>query len=55
VKILIDMNLTPVWFSTSLNITFVEHTTLLERGALITLDPDRQRTRILPIVPGLRT
>src|SRR5215203_2379567 len=24
----------------------------LERGALITLDPDRMRVRILPIVPG---
>jgi predicted nuclease of predicted toxin-antitoxin system len=27
----------------------------LQRGALITIDPDRQRIRILPIVPGLRT
>jgi predicted nuclease of predicted toxin-antitoxin system len=27
----------------------------LERGALITIDPDRRRIRILPIVPGLRT
>jgi predicted nuclease of predicted toxin-antitoxin system len=27
----------------------------LERGALITLDPDRRRIRILPIVPGLTT
>ena len=34
---------------------FVEHTTLLERGALITRDPDKQRIRSLPIVPGLRT
>ena|ERR1051325_8593200 len=32
-----------------------EHAALLERGALITLDPDKRRTRILPIVPGLRT
>jgi predicted nuclease of predicted toxin-antitoxin system len=31
-----------------------ENTTHLERGALITLDPDRLRIRILPIVPGLR-
>jgi predicted nuclease of predicted toxin-antitoxin system len=27
----------------------------LQRGALITLDPDRLRARILPILPGLRT
>jgi predicted nuclease of predicted toxin-antitoxin system len=26
----------------------------LDRGALITLDPERLRVRILPIVPGLR-
>jgi predicted nuclease of predicted toxin-antitoxin system len=26
----------------------------LERGALITLDPDKLRVRILPIIPGLR-
>ena len=32
----------------------VEHAALLERGALITLDPDRLRTRILPIVPGIK-
>lgn len=30
----------------------LEHATLLQRGALITLDPDKLRTRILPIVPG---
>lgn len=33
----------------------VEHAAHLERGALVTLDPDRLRTRILPIVPGLKT
>ena len=33
----------------------LENATHLERGALITLDPDRSRIRILPIVPGLRT
>ena len=27
----------------------------LKRGALITIDPDRRRIRILPIVPGRRT
>ena len=27
----------------------------LERGALVTIDPDKLRIRILPIVPGLRT
>jgi predicted nuclease of predicted toxin-antitoxin system len=32
-----------------------EHRTHLERGALITIDPDKRRIRILPIVPGLRT
>ena len=31
-----------------------EHAALLERGALITIDPDKHRIRILPIVPGLR-
>jgi predicted nuclease of predicted toxin-antitoxin system len=31
-----------------------EHVAHLERGALITLDPDKLRTRILPIVPGIR-
>jgi predicted nuclease of predicted toxin-antitoxin system len=32
-----------------------ENATHLERGALLTIDPDRLRVRILPIVPGLRT
>jgi predicted nuclease of predicted toxin-antitoxin system len=32
----------------------VEHAVHLERGALITLDPDRLRSRILPIVPGIK-
>jgi predicted nuclease of predicted toxin-antitoxin system len=27
----------------------------LERGALITIDPDKRRIRILPIIPGFRT
>jgi predicted nuclease of predicted toxin-antitoxin system len=31
----------------------VENAAHLERGALITLDPDRLRIRILPIVPGI--
>jgi predicted nuclease of predicted toxin-antitoxin system len=31
-----------------------ENATHLVRGALITLDPDKLRIRILPIVPGLR-
>jgi predicted nuclease of predicted toxin-antitoxin system len=31
-----------------------EHATYLQRGALITLDPDKSRIRILPIVPGLK-
>ena len=35
--------------------TIIENAAHLERGALITLDPDRRRIRILPIVPGLRT
>jgi predicted nuclease of predicted toxin-antitoxin system len=33
----------------------IDNATHLERGALITIDPDRRRIRILPIVPGLRT
>jgi predicted nuclease of predicted toxin-antitoxin system len=32
-----------------------DHATDLQRGALITLDPDRLRARILPILPGMRT
>lgn len=32
----------------------VEHVEHLRRGALITLDPDRSRARILPILPGMR-
>lgn len=32
----------------------LENATHLERGALITIDPDKQRIRILPIVPGSR-
>ena len=31
-----------------------DHRTLLERGALITIDRDRHRARILPIVPGIK-
>jgi predicted nuclease of predicted toxin-antitoxin system len=31
-----------------------ENAAHLERGALITLDPDKLRVRILPIVPGLK-
>jgi predicted nuclease of predicted toxin-antitoxin system len=33
----------------------VEHATSLERGALITLEPNSLRARILPIVPGIRS
>jgi predicted nuclease of predicted toxin-antitoxin system len=33
----------------------VENAAYLERGALVTLDPDKLRVRILPIVPGFRT
>ena len=31
-----------------------EHQMLLERGALVTIEPGKMRTRILPIVPGIR-
>jgi predicted nuclease of predicted toxin-antitoxin system len=31
-----------------------EHRTLLERGALVTIEPDKLRARILPIVPGIQ-
>lgn len=34
---------------------FLENRTHLERGALLTIDPERLRVRILPIVPGLKT
>ena len=33
----------------------VDNMSYLERGALVTIDPDKLRIRILPIVPGLRT
>jgi predicted nuclease of predicted toxin-antitoxin system len=32
-----------------------EQTVHLTRGALVTVDLDKRRTRILPIIPGLRT
>jgi predicted nuclease of predicted toxin-antitoxin system len=31
-----------------------KHRGLLERGALVTIEPERLRVRVLPIVPGLR-
>jgi len=31
-----------------------DYTPLLERGALITIEPDKLRARVLPIVPGIR-
>ena len=31
-----------------------EYGTLLERGALVTIEPDKLRARVLPIVPGVR-
>ena len=31
-----------------------EHAAHLHRGALVTIEPDRMRVRILPIVPGTR-
>jgi len=33
----------------------IEHADHLRRGALITLDPDRLRARVLPILPGMKT
>jgi predicted nuclease of predicted toxin-antitoxin system len=30
------------------------HRPLLERGALVTIDPKKSRARVLPIVPGLK-
>lgn len=32
-----------------------ENEAYLQRGALITLDPDKRRVRILPILPGIKT
>jgi hypothetical protein len=31
-----------------------EYGPLLERGALVTVEPDKLRARVLPIVPGIR-
>jgi predicted nuclease of predicted toxin-antitoxin system len=36
-------------------VAILENAAHLERDALITLDPDRLRIRILPIVPGMTT
>jgi predicted nuclease of predicted toxin-antitoxin system len=32
-----------------------EYRELLQRGALVTIEPDKLRARVLPIVPGIRT
>lgn len=34
--------------------TLAEHAAALANGALITIETDRRRTRVLPIVPGTR-
>ena len=31
-----------------------EHRSLLERGALVTIERDKLRARVLPIVPGIK-
>ena len=31
-----------------------KHGALLDRGALVTIEPDKLRARVLPILPGLR-
>jgi predicted nuclease of predicted toxin-antitoxin system len=46
---------TPVAIGAVVVSTVVDHAALLRRGALITIDPDRLRTRILPILPGTET
>jgi predicted nuclease of predicted toxin-antitoxin system len=46
---------TPVAIGAVVVSTVVDHAELLRRGALITIDPDRLRTRILPILPGTGT
>lgn len=45
---------TPAAIGQALISAIVEHAEHLRSGALITLDPDRSRTRILPILPGMR-
>jgi predicted nuclease of predicted toxin-antitoxin system len=45
----------PAVIGEAVALAIVEHHAHLDRGALITLDPDRLRTRILPIVPGRRS
>lgn len=45
----------PATIGEAIVVAITENAAQLERGALITLDPDRLRIRILPIVPGLRT
>jgi predicted nuclease of predicted toxin-antitoxin system len=34
--------------------SFAEYAHHLQRGALITIEPDRLRARVLPIVPGIK-
>lgn len=31
-----------------------DHRALLERGALVTIEPEKLRARVLPIVPGIK-
>lgn len=45
---------TPAAIGPALISAIAEHAEHLRSGALITLDPDRSRTRILPILPGMR-
>jgi predicted nuclease of predicted toxin-antitoxin system len=45
----------PSTIGEAVTVAILENAAHLERGALITLDPDRLRIRILPIVPGIST
>jgi predicted nuclease of predicted toxin-antitoxin system len=48
-------NPVPEFIGDLLRRALVEHASILARGALITLEPNAMRTRILPIVPGIRS
>lgn len=47
-KLLIDMNLSPLWLVVGV---LRQYTTLLETGAIISVDEASARVRILPLIP----
>lgn len=48
-KLLVDMNLSPRWIELLINAGADAE---LEQGALLTVDPNRTRLRLLPLHPA---